>query len=215
MNKVTWCSSIASATNKTTVDAPFTLWMLRQYCQEHNVPCISQGTEDFLHDYINENKPKYIGEIWSAVWYSAIFMAQLIQNRGGNIWSIEHSFPDYQRACHNAWALKTYNTTFYHSDANTVEYEKLSSQKMDLVYIDGRKSDYLHYLERIVPILTPYTTIIFDDVIKFAHKTTLLYEFLEKKQIKHTIHQLDPDDGILVIANAGEQLANIDFSIKV
>lgn len=86
---------------------------------------------------------------------------------------------------------------------------------MDLVYIDGRKSDYLHYLERIVPILAPYTTIIFDDVIKFAHKTTLLYEFLEKKQIKHTIHQLDPDDGILVIQNAGEQLENIDFSKKI
>ena len=82
---------------------------------------------------------------------------------------------------------------------------------MDLVYIDGRKSDYLHYLERIVPILAPYTTIIFDDVIKFAHKTILLYEFLQKKQIEHTIHQLDPDDGILVIKNAGIQLANINL----
>lgn len=138
-------------------------------------------------------------------------MAKLIQPRHGQIWSIEHSFPDYQRACHNAWALRTYNITFYHSDASIVQYEKLCSQKMDLVYIDGRKRDYVQYLERVMPIIAPHTTIIFDDVIKFAHKTTSLYEFLEKKQINHEIHQLDPDDGILVIKNAGSQLTSEMF----
>lgn len=118
------------------------------------------------------------------------------------MWSVEHSFPDYQQACHNARAHKVYNVTFYHSDANIIEYKKLCGQKMDFIYIDGRKHDYLHYLECVIPIVAPHTTIIFDDVIKFAHKTTQLYEFLQEKQIKHTVHQLDPDDGILLLENA-------------
>ena len=77
---------------------------------------------------------------------------------------------------------------------------------MDLIYIDGRKRDYLTYLQRVIDIVASDGTIIFDDVIKFAHKTTSLYEFLAEKQIQYKIHQLDEDDGIMVIENAGKQL---------
>jgi predicted O-methyltransferase YrrM len=79
---------------------------------------------------------------------------------------------------------------------------------MNLIYIDGRKRDYLSYLLGVINIVAPNATIIFDDVIKFAHKTSSLYEFLAEKQIDYKIHQLDEDDGILVIENAGSQLLN-------
>ena len=80
---------------------------------------------------------------------------------------------------------------------------------MDLLYIDGRKRDYLTYLQCIIDIVAPDGTIIFDDVIKFAHKTSSLYEYLTEKQIQYSIHQLDDDDGIMVIENAGAQLAGL------
>ena len=41
--------------------------------------------------------------------------------------------------------------------------------------------------------------VIIDDVIKYHHKLTLLYEYLEKKQIIYQIIQLDEDDGIMII----------------
>jgi predicted O-methyltransferase YrrM len=81
------------------------------------------------------------------------------------------------------------------------------------MYIDGRKRDYLTYLQCVVDIVASDGSIIFDDVIKFAHKTTSLYEFLQEKQIKYTIHQLDEDDGIMVIENAGLQLAELDHAL--
>lgn len=80
---------------------------------------------------------------------------------------------------------------------------------MNMIYIDGRKRDYLTYLLGVIDIVAPDATIIFDDIIKFAHKTSSLYEFLAEKQIDYTIHQLDEDDGIMVIENAGLQLAKI------
>lgn len=77
------------------------------------------------------------------------------------------------------------------------------------MYIDGRKRDYLTYFQRIIDIVTPDATVIFDDVIKFAHKTVSLYEFLDEKQIQYEIFKLDPDDGIMVIENAGEQARKV------
>ncbi len=186
----------------------FDLWELRLWCENHRVPCITPATEHFLRTYIAEKKPQYIGEIWSAVWYSAIAMAQTCASRHGQIRSIEYSFPDYQRCLQNAWQFKQYNIVFYHADGNTIDYATLSWKKMNLLYIDGRKRDYLSYLLGVINIVAPNATIIFDDVIKFAHKTSSLYEFLAEKQIDYKIHQLDEDDGIMVIENAGLQLLN-------
>ncbi|MEI7477478.1 MAG: hypothetical protein WCJ81_02935 [bacterium] len=77
---------------------------------------------------------------------------------------------------------------------------------MDLVYIDGRKRDYVTYFQRVIDIVGTDTTVIFDDVIKFSHKTSSLYEFLDEKQIHYSVHQLDEDDGIMVIEKAGSRI---------
>ena len=52
-------------------------------------------------------------------------MAQTSAARHGQIWSIEYSFPDYQRALQHAQNLKQYNITFYYGDGNTIDYAKL------------------------------------------------------------------------------------------
>lgn len=187
----------------------FDLWELRLWCETHRVPLITPATEHFLRTWIANHKPEHIAEIGSAVWYSAIAMWQSCASRHGQVWSIEYSFPDYHRALHNWRRYKQYNITFYYGDGTVIDYRKLCWKKMNLVYIDGRKRDYLTYLLGAIDIVAPNASIVFDDVIKFAHKTTSLYEFLAKKQIQYTVYQLDDDDGILVIENAGRQLANL------
>jgi predicted O-methyltransferase YrrM len=84
---------------------------------------------------------------------------------------------------------------------------------MNLIYIDGRKRDYLTYLLNSIDIVASNGTIIFDDIIKFAHKTISLYEYLAEKQIDYKIHQLDEDDGIMVIENAGKQLRSEELGV--
>jgi len=182
------------------------LWDLRQRCTERNVPCITPATEDFLRTYIAKHKPSHILEIGSAVGYSGIVLAQAIQWRNGLVQSIEYSFPDYQLACNHAKFYNQHNITFYHGDAIRIDYKRLCWQKMDLVYIDGRKRDYVTYFQRVIDIVGTDTTVIFDDVIKFSHKTSSLYEFLDEKQIHYSVHQLDEDDGIMVIEKAGSRI---------
>lgn len=77
--------------------------------------------------------------------------------------------------------------------------ERYCPQPIDFVFIDGMKSEYHLYLQKIVPYLSSTYTIVCDDVIKFKNKLQLLYGFLEQKQIQYTIYPLDDDDGILVI----------------
>lgn len=76
-----------------------------------------------------------------------------------------------------------------------------------MILVDGRKNQYKDYLLKVSDIVAPNGIIIVDDAIKFAHKTTLLYEYLDQLQIEYTVHHLDEDDGIIVIKNAGIQLA--------
>lgn len=77
-----------------------------------------------------------------------------------------------------------------------------------MILIDGRKNQYKEYILKVSDFVADDGIIVIDDAIKFAHKTTSLYEFLSEKQIKYKLLQIDEDDGIIVIDNAGKQLNN-------
>ena len=68
-----------------------------------------------------------------------------------------------------------------------------------MVFIDGRKSETLTYLQKLTNYIHPNTHIIIDDAIKFKEKMKDCYDFLDKNYIKYEIHQLDHDDGVLII----------------
>lgn len=75
-----------------------------------------------------------------------------------------------------------------------------------MILVDGRKNQYKDYLLKVSDIVAPNGVIIIDDAIKFAHKTTPLYEYLSELQIDYQLLKIDEDDGIIVIENAGLQL---------
>lgn len=75
-----------------------------------------------------------------------------------------------------------------------------------MVFIDGRKSETLQYLQILAPYLQTTTHIIIDDVIKFKSKMQDCYDFLDKNKIHYTVEQLDEDDGILIIPQSGPLL---------
>lgn len=77
---------------------------------------------------------------------------------------------------------------------------------MDMILIDGRKNQYKEYILKVSDFVALDGIIIIDDAIKFAHKTSSLYDFLSENQIKYELHKLDEDDGIIVIYDAGKQL---------
>ncbi len=196
----------------------------RQTCESKDIPIISIPTEEYLSKKINRLKPKNILEIGSAVCYSTIFFANLIKEWNWKITTFELSQPSYRswyKSIINSWLkniiqynydfLKVEESLFNHeinichsewSDSGTEESSFKNTKKslfFDFIFIDARKSEYKDYFLSVQKYTQVWTTIIFDDVIKFKNKMQSFYDYLKLENIKYEILQLDKDDWILII----------------
>jgi len=172
---------------------------LRSSCESRRIPIISLATEKFLWKMIRKHKPKICLEIWGAVGYSSIYIGNIIHARWGKITSFEISYPAYQEGLQNTKQSHCHNIISYPYDIRQAPIKKLMPKSVDFIFIDGQKSQYGEYLEIIEKISSPNTLIIIDDVIKYHNKLSSLYGYLQKKQIKYEILQLEPDDGVMII----------------
>ena len=172
---------------------------LRKSCEDRKIPIISLATENFLWKLLRKHKPKICLEIWGAVGYSSIYMGEVIHTWGGKITSFEVSYPAYQESLQNTKEAHCYNIINYPYDIRLAPIKKLVQSPVDFIFIDGQKSQYGEYMEIIEKITSPHTVIVIDDVIKYYNKLSSLYGYLEKKQIKYKILQLEPDDGVILI----------------
>lgn len=167
--------------------------------RKRDIPVMTKSTMKFMKKQLNKFQPKNCLEIWSAIWYSSLFIAQEIQNWWWKIIGFEISYPTYKEALSNLFEAKQNNLTIYNCDFSKIQTDSLVSNWLDFVFIDARKKDYLEYFLSIQKHLWPECIIIFDDVIKFKDKMADLYEFLEKNQLNHKILQLDKDDWVLYL----------------
>lgn len=172
---------------------------LRESCESRRIPIISLATESFLWKLLRKHKPNICVEIWGAVGYSSIYMGNIINTRGGKITSFEVSYPAYQEGLQNSKESHCYNIISYPFDVRQAPIKKLVPKLVDFVFIDGQKSQYGEYMEIIEKIISPQTVIVIDDVIKYHNKLVSLYSYLEKKQIKNKIIQLESDDWVMII----------------
>lgn len=79
------------------------LSQLRLYCEQHDIPLITQTTEDFLRKHIADNQPQHVIEIGSAVGYSSSVIAESLQQYHSpddtiSLISWEISYPHYWQA---------------------------------------------------------------------------------------------------------------------
>lgn len=171
----------------------------RPFCKDQEIPIISQETERFLKSWISKHKPQRIAEIWSAVGYSTTILAQSMEQYT-KYWIIdsrEISYPHYRQS---VLTTQNYpNTTIYLGNVCYIPLKNYISDQYDLLFIDGRKSETLLYLTQRINYIHINSTIIIDDVIKFKEKMLNCYQFLDNNNIIYKVHQLDHDDGILII----------------
>ncbi len=172
---------------------------LRKECKERKIPIISPATEVFLGKLLKKKKPKICLEIWGAVGYSSIYIGWIIKDRWGVVTSFEVSYPAYQEGLGNVKTANRHNIVSYPYDIRQTPIKKLEAGPVDFIFIDGQKNQYGDYMEILERLVSPHTVIVIDDVIKYHDKLVSLYEYIQKKQIKFKIHQLDPDDGIMII----------------
>lgn len=181
---------------------------MRDSCIKRRIPLISAATEQYLIQYCISYHPNYIVEFGAAVWYSTCVLQSCISQRGWSIISIESSYPHYSEAVNNCRMIinpqSQGDIRIYHGAVLDMPRWSLLDRPVDMIFIDARKSEYGDYLTMIEwrrnqQRCAPNICIILDDVVKYKSKMSSLYEYLDKKQIIFQIHQLDEDDGIMVI----------------
>lgn len=171
---------------------------IKAYALKHNVPIIDDPTRQYIVDLLQEQKPKYCLEIGSAIGYSTVCIAQKIQDRGGTIMWFECSYPSYMKALRTikrSWLL---NIILYYGDFLKFPSHVVPA-RVDFLFIDAEKTSYLEYYLICKPFLSNQAIVIFDDVIKYKHKTQHLIDYLHTNNISYSIKQLTADDGILIL----------------
>ena len=178
---------------------------LRKSCVDRNIPVISQETENFLKDLLEQNKPKVCLEVGSAVWYSSIFIANTIKKWWWSLYSFEISYAAYLEGIQNIWYFSNIynieNLIVYPFDFMKVNLKKFIPNKVDFIFIDWQKSQYANYLINIGNLLNDQNFLILDDVIKFKSKMSSLYEYLQKKQIIYKTINTEKNDWVILIEN--------------
>lgn len=172
---------------------------LKKSCKKRDIPTISENTESFIHKTLEKEKSTNCVEIWSAIGYSIVSTARTIQKRWGKITWFEISFPSYKEAINNIYNFEIYNAKLYNIDFLKIPLNKIFNERVDFLFVDWRKKDYLKYLLKIYPFLAKWANIIFDDVIMFQNKMQDLYDFLKKHNINYQIQKTEFKDGLLYL----------------
>jgi predicted O-methyltransferase YrrM len=170
---------------------------------------IPRSTGKLLKDLVIELNPKTILEIGSSVGYSTLWMAAgALEISGfGKVYSTEIN-PSRSALAKEHFKMASTESiiTLFESDAKNIlqDWDKISPDPIDLVFLDAFKKDYPEYLDLIYPILKDQGIIIIDNIITHAN---LLEDFFKKIGANNQIstQRIDRDNGLMLIKKLSTQ----------
>ena len=158
---------------------------VKEKALKEGVPIIKDEGLAFLLNYIEEHKCKQILELGTAVGYSALFMAEVLDNIGEyHIDTIELDDVRAEEAQgHITEFGKEDKIHLYRGDA--AEVLKTLSEKYDFIFIDAAKAQYMNYLQAVMKLVHADSVIVTDNVLESG--LVLESHFLVEKRDR-TIH---------------------------
>ncbi len=171
---------------------------LQIYAKDNNIPIISKNTQKFLKKLLEKKKPNVCLEVWTAIWFSTIFQASIIQKRWWFLCWFEISSDAYQKATNNIIKSRLNNLIIYNTDFLRFSLKKIH-KKIDFVFIDAMKMDYVRYLQKILQFQNSNISILLDNVYKYDYKMYSLYEFVKKNQLNYKLFKLSEHDWVMLI----------------
>uniref|UniRef100_UPI002603C2DC O-methyltransferase n=1 Tax=Fusobacterium sp. TaxID=68766 RepID=UPI002603C2DC len=157
---------------------------LEEFAKIHNVPIVTKEVAKYLEFMIKTHNIKNVLEIGTAIGYSGILMARLIEKNGGTLTTIEIDEERYNQAKENFSKANLTNVKMILGDA-TEEIEKLNDN-YDFIFIDASKGQYKKFFEDSYKMLNE-NGIVFIDNIMF--RGYLYKEY--PKRFKTIVRKLD------------------------
>lgn len=136
---------------------------MEAYAKEHHVPIISRDSLDFLVLLLKLRKPKRILEFGTAIGYSAIIMASVL-DKDTKIVTIERNQLRYDTALENIKKAGLEEVIeVYFMDALEAR-EAVQDKTFDFVFIDAAKGQYKLFFDLAYDLVVPSGVIVSDNV---------------------------------------------------
>lgn len=138
---------------------------MEKYAILNRIPILHSDSRAILTALIQENKPRIILEIGTAIGYSTLLMA-LNMSEETKIFSIEKDEYRAQLACNYIMQTKfTKQIIILTGDAGEILQDLPFPDKIDMVFIDAAKGQYLDYLMKISGQLAAHAVVVADNVL--------------------------------------------------
>lgn len=141
------------------------LGRLRRDAEEAKVPIILKETESFLKTFLGILSPKRILEIGCAVGYSAMFFAECTD---AEVYTIEKNRDMFETASDNVHKLGyEKKVCLFEGDGEEVIncLKEKGEASFDLIFIDAAKSHYKRFFAACLPLCSPNTVVVCDNVL--------------------------------------------------
>ena len=153
------------------------LQKIKQKALEEHIPIIMDETLEVIEKYLEENKPKRILEIGTAVGYSAICFTQIL-DENGIIDTIERDAERVKEARENIKKAEVEDKiNIYEGDA--VEILPTLDNKYDVVFIDAAKGKYPFFLKEALRMINKNGIIFADNIL---YKGYVMSDYNKHKQ---------------------------------
>ncbi len=159
---------------------------IKNYAINNNVPIITDDGLSLLLNIIKVKKACTILELGTAIGYSTLAMSLTSPN--AKIYTIERNEQNYEIAKKNIALFETNNIEIFLDDALTFDVSKIIG-KVDVIFIDAAKSQYIKFFEKYETLLGESGIIICDNLL--FHGFVERREEIESRNLRALVRKID------------------------
>lgn len=157
---------------------------------------IPRQSAEILKLLVLASKSKVVLELGTSFGYSAIWLASAVKEFDGKVYTIDLIKPKIKEA------KKNFKRARVEKFINQIEGEisqVLSkwNKKIDFVFLDADKPNYLNYIKKMEPHFKRGTVIVADNAVDFGYAMKDYLEYISKDP-KYRSYLLDIDHGLMV-----------------
>lgn len=137
---------------------------LEVFAVQNNVPIIRPKTLEKLLECVRTSNPQSILEIGTAIGYSGI---KMLAESNANLTTIEKNPNSHNLAIQNfaKYGLLDRCECVLGDAGNVLTMLCEKNRKYDMIFLDGPKGQYIHYLPKLISLINPNGTIFADNVL--------------------------------------------------
>lgn len=157
---------------------------------------VGRTSAQILKSFALAKKPKITLELGTSAGYSTIWLASATRQFGGQIYTIEMARPKIEMAAKYFKKTKL-DKYIVQIDGRISDVLKKWNKKLDFVFLDADKKNYLNYIKNIEPFLNKGAIVIADNACNYGYLMKDYLNYVSKSK-KYYSFLLNIDHGLMI-----------------